>query len=122
MAANGFEIGSHGCSHRIMTRLSIHEAGEELTRSKAEIESRVGREVRHFAFPNEDANAALTGLAARAGYRTACVREAGDGTVGSDIRLLRRVGMHEGVGAGGPRDETAMLSLSLVRAPKSRPA
>jgi peptidoglycan/xylan/chitin deacetylase (PgdA/CDA1 family) len=122
MAASGFEVGSHGCSHRIMTRLSIHEASDELARSKAQIESRVGREVKHFAFPNEDANAALTGLAARAGYRTACVGEAGYGAVGSGIRTLRRVGMHEGVGIGGPRDEDALLSLCLVRAPKSRPA
>jgi peptidoglycan/xylan/chitin deacetylase (PgdA/CDA1 family) len=122
MAANGFEVGSHGCSHRIMTRLTTDEASGELVRSKAEIERRVGREVKHFAFPNEDANATLTGLAARAGYRTACVGEAGDEAMRSGIRPLRRVGMHEGAGVGGPGDEDALLSLCLVRAPKSRPA
>jgi peptidoglycan/xylan/chitin deacetylase (PgdA/CDA1 family) len=120
MAANGFEIGSHGRSHRILTRVSSQEAKQELVQSKAEIERRVGREVTHFAFPNEDANADLAGWAARAGYRTACV---GAGVVaGRGIRALRRVGMHEGVAAAGPTYDDALLGLSLVRAPKSRPA
>jgi peptidoglycan/xylan/chitin deacetylase (PgdA/CDA1 family) len=123
MAANGFEIGSHGCSHRIMTRISTHDARRELLQSKAEIESRVGRAVRHFAFPNEDANEALVGLVARAGYRTACVGGgAGEGRTGPGVRALRRVGMHEGAGAAGPAYEDALLGLCLLRAPKSRPA
>jgi peptidoglycan/xylan/chitin deacetylase (PgdA/CDA1 family) len=122
MAANGFEVGSHGCSHRIMTRLTVDEAGRELAQSKIEIERRLGREVQHFAFPNGDANATLTMLAARTGYRTACVGGAGDEAMGSGIRTLRRVGMHEGVGAGGPRHEDALLSLCLVRGVKSSPA
>ena len=122
MAANGFEIGSHGCSHRIMTRLSTHEATQELLRSKAEIEARVGRAVRHFAFPNEDANETLAGFAAQAGYRTACIGGAGEGRATSGIRAVRRVGMHEGVGVAGSVHEDALLSLCLLRAPKSRPA
>jgi peptidoglycan/xylan/chitin deacetylase (PgdA/CDA1 family) len=123
MAANGFEIGSHGCSHRIMTRISTRDAERELLQSKTAIESRVGRAVRHFAFPNEDANVRLVGLAARAGYRTACVGSAvGDGGAGARLRALRRVGMHEGTAAGGPASEDALLGLCLLRAPKSRRA
>jgi peptidoglycan/xylan/chitin deacetylase (PgdA/CDA1 family) len=119
MAANGFQIGSHGCSHQIMTRLSTHDARQELQTSKTEIESRVGRGVRHFAFPNEDANERLASLAARAGYRTACVGRAGVVGARMGIRALRRVGMHEGVGMTGPVHDDALLSLSLLRAPKS---
>jgi peptidoglycan/xylan/chitin deacetylase (PgdA/CDA1 family) len=119
MAANGFEIGSHGRSHRILTRVSSQEAKQELVQSKAEIERRIGREVTHFAFPNEDANADLTAWAARAGYRTACVG-AGVATA-TGIRVLRRVGMHEGA-AAGPTYDDALLGLCLLRAPKSRPA
>jgi len=62
----GIEIGSHGCSHRIMTGLSIDEASEELVRSKREIEHRIGRGVAHFAFPNGAANGALVAAAATA--------------------------------------------------------
>jgi peptidoglycan/xylan/chitin deacetylase (PgdA/CDA1 family) len=122
MAASVFEIGSHGCSHRIMTRLSGPEAEGELVQSKAQIEARVGRAVEHFAFPNEDANVALTRLAASAGYRTACVGAAGAATSGSGIRTLRRAGVHEGVCVGGPTYDDALLGLCLLRAPKSRPA
>jgi peptidoglycan/xylan/chitin deacetylase (PgdA/CDA1 family) len=122
MAAHGFEIGSHGCSHRIMTRLSPSKAEQELVRSKAEIERHVGRAVMHFAFPNEDTNATLMGLAARVGYRTACVGEAGEGVTGSGLHPLRRAGMHEGVGVEGSAHGDALLGLALLRAPKSRPA
>jgi peptidoglycan/xylan/chitin deacetylase (PgdA/CDA1 family) len=122
MAAHGFEIASHGCSHRIMTRLTVEEAREELTRSRAEIERRLGREVVHFAFPNENANRALIDLVARAGYRTACVGHVEDGVAGPGLLTLRRAGMHEGVGIGGSSHDDAVLSLSLFRAPKSRPA
>jgi peptidoglycan/xylan/chitin deacetylase (PgdA/CDA1 family) len=121
MAAGGFEIGSHGCSHRIMTRLSAQEAHRELVRSKAEIEARVGGPVGHFAFPNEEANPMLMALAARAGYRTACVGR-GAAPVRGGIRAFRRVGMHEGVSSGGGDHDDALLSLSLLRAPRSRPA
>jgi peptidoglycan/xylan/chitin deacetylase (PgdA/CDA1 family) len=119
MAAHGFEIGSHGCSHRIMTRLSPEEANEELVRSKAEIESRVGRDVVHFAFPNEDASEALVGLAARAGYRTACVGAAGERAAGRGLRALRRAGIHEGACVEGAAYDDALLGLCLLRAPKS---
>jgi peptidoglycan/xylan/chitin deacetylase (PgdA/CDA1 family) len=115
MAAGGIEFGSHGRSHRILTRLSTQDATEELVGSKMAIEARLGRKVVHVAFPNEDANPTLLGVAARAGYRTACVG-AGAG-VASGIRALRRVGMHEG--AGG---DDALLALCLLRSPGSYPA
>jgi peptidoglycan/xylan/chitin deacetylase (PgdA/CDA1 family) len=122
MAANGIEIGSHGCSHRIMTRLSFAEARRELVQSKADIESRIGRDVAHFAFPNEDTTETLVGLAARAGYRTACVGAAGEHAGGPKLRVLRRVGIHEGASLAGAGYDDALLGLCLLRAPKSRPA
>jgi peptidoglycan/xylan/chitin deacetylase (PgdA/CDA1 family) len=121
MAAHGFEIGSHGCTHRIMTRLSPEEANRELVRSKADIESRVGRNVTHFAFPNENANERLVGLAMRAGYRTACVDATGERAAGQGLRTLRRVGIHEGACVDGAGYDDALLGLCLFRAPKSRP-
>lgn len=119
MAAGGFEIGSHGCTHRIMTRLSVGELQRELAESKAEIERRAGRAVTHFAFPNEDADDVLLGLAAGAGYRTACV--GGDVSTAPNIRVVRRAGIHEGVSFAGGLYDDALLGLALLRAPKSRP-
>jgi hypothetical protein len=104
-----------------MTRVPASEASAEMVRSKAEIERRVGREVAHFAFPNEDASPTLVKLAAGAGYRTACAGAGARSVPGAGIHLLRRVGMHEGVGAEGS-DGEALLSLAMLRAPKTRPA
>jgi peptidoglycan/xylan/chitin deacetylase (PgdA/CDA1 family) len=120
MAATGIEIGSHGCSHRIMTQLSTADVRDELVRSKAEIETRIGRPVMHFAFPNEDANPALTELASRAGYRTVCVG-AGVEVASDSVLALRRVTMHEGVGVDGLTYDKSLVALSLLRTPKGRP-
>jgi peptidoglycan/xylan/chitin deacetylase (PgdA/CDA1 family) len=122
LAAHGFEIGSHGCSHRIMSRLSPEEAYRELVQSKAEIESRVGRDVAHCAFPNEDTSETLVGLAARAGYRAACVGATGARAAGQGIRTLRRVGIHEGACVEGTAYDDALLGLFLLRVPKCRRA
>jgi len=122
MAAGGIEIGSHGCSHRIMTGLSIDEASEELVRSKREIEHRIGRGVAHFAFPNGAANGAIVAAAATAGYRTACLDGVPAGRGRHGILALRRVGMHEEVGGAGPVGDDALLRLWLARAPKVVPA
>jgi len=118
MAAAGIEIGSHGCSHRILTRVPAERADDELIRSKAEIERRIGHKVQHFAFPNDDASGALLTAAATAGYRTACLGGpvAGQGPFG--IRSLRRLGMHEEVCGDGRSFDEALLHYWLFRAPK----
>ena len=67
-----FEIGSHGCSHRIMTQMPIEEATREIQRSKAIIEDRVGREVRAFSYPKGsilDFNSELESAIRQAGYK-----------------------------------------------------
>src|SRR5262249_2605161 len=101
MAMAGFEIGSHGCSHRILTRLSSETATDALIRAKAEIERRIGTTVEHFAFPNEAASPALVTAAATAGYRTACLAEPVARHEAPGIQTLRRLGMHEGVCSDG---------------------
>jgi peptidoglycan/xylan/chitin deacetylase (PgdA/CDA1 family) len=47
---HGFEIGSHGETHRVFSELPPDEAGTEIRRSKALLEERIGRRVRCFAF------------------------------------------------------------------------
>jgi peptidoglycan/xylan/chitin deacetylase (PgdA/CDA1 family) len=122
MAAAGIEIGSHGCSHRILTRLAPEEASEELLRSRADIERHLGRTVQHFAFPDEAANSALLTAAAAAGYQSACL---GGSTLEErplGIRALRRLGMHEDVSRRGPSFDDVLLRLWLSRAPEVRSA
>ncbi len=73
LAAAGIEIGAHGISHTIMTRLDFSTACEELRLSKAAIESKLQRPVRHFAFPNgraEDFSEPLRLAAKSLGYES----------------------------------------------------
>ncbi|MGH7380648.1 MAG: polysaccharide deacetylase family protein [Candidatus Methylomirabilales bacterium] len=121
MAGAGIEMGSHGCTHRILTRIKLQDAGNELVRSKAEIERHTGQEVKHFAFPDGAANRDLMAFVEKARYRTACLCR----TVPTDERFgtlaLQRVGMHEGVSGGGNRSfMESGLGLWLFRAPSMR--
>ncbi|MCA1709072.1 MAG: polysaccharide deacetylase family protein [Actinobacteria bacterium] len=47
-----FTIGSHGRSHRILTRIPRGEAIHEIESSKTIIEDRIGRVVDFFSYPN----------------------------------------------------------------------
>lgn len=47
----GMEVGSHTCSHPILSRLPEAEQRRELVNSKAEIEADTGAPVRAFAYP-----------------------------------------------------------------------
>jgi peptidoglycan/xylan/chitin deacetylase (PgdA/CDA1 family) len=122
MAAAGFAIGSHGCSHRILTRLPAEAAREELVRSKAEIERRVGVNVEHFAFPNNAGSEALVTAAATAGYRTACLGEPVTRGRALGIQPLLRLGIHEGIWGDGQSFDESLLRYWLFRAPEAVPA
>jgi hypothetical protein len=121
MAAAGIEIGSHGCSHRILTRVKSEEAEEEMIRSKVEVEARIAQAVQHFAFPYGAANADLMALVGKAGYRTASLCRAAPDGRRKELFALRRLGMHEGVAAAddGSFSGTSLL-LWLLRAPRTR--
>jgi peptidoglycan/xylan/chitin deacetylase (PgdA/CDA1 family) len=73
-------IGAHTISHCNLTRQSEERAKEELTVSRARIEERLQRGVRHFAYPYGDRLAAGTReftLAAAAGFKTAVTTRPG---------------------------------------------
>lgn len=47
-----FDIGSHGVSHRIMTKIPREEAKQEIRDSKTILERELGHEVAAFSYPN----------------------------------------------------------------------
>jgi peptidoglycan/xylan/chitin deacetylase (PgdA/CDA1 family) len=51
MASRGVTFGSHGASHKDLTRLSDEDVRSELERSKNEIEGRLGAVVRTVSYP-----------------------------------------------------------------------
>lgn len=73
----GMSIQSHSYTHRYLEDLSEEEVRNELTRSKAIIEDKLGRPVTSFAPPGGRINATVHRLAREAGYTTICVSRPG---------------------------------------------
>lgn len=75
MRRRGFVIGSHTRSHVSLPVESPDRIAAELEESKADLESRLGEQIDHFAYPGGHFNSDVVNAVARAGYRfayTAC--------------------------------------------------
>ncbi len=51
LSSLGFEIGSHGCSHTVLSRLNKNEQFKEINNSKEFIEMVISRKVNSFCYP-----------------------------------------------------------------------
>ena len=72
MAAEGWEIGSHTCSHPTLPELSDAPLEDELVRSKAVMEERMGAPCTSLAYPYGRVDARVVAATERAGYEAAC--------------------------------------------------
>lgn len=88
--AAGQEIGSHTLTHPHLTHMSIFDARREIFDSKARLEDRFQRAVRHFCYPYGDMNDAVRELVIDAGYSTACSTIPGSHCRGEDLYSLPR--------------------------------
>lgn len=68
MAEAGVTIGSHTRSHPILTHESRERMREELRASREALEVRLGRPVRHFAYPDGGFDESVVDEVAAAGY------------------------------------------------------
>lgn len=106
MYAGGIAFGGHGVSHRLLPALSADEVRDEVTRSRRDIEARLGAGVTAFAYPNGDWNPGVADAVRHAGYAVAFGTAEGPVET-ADRYALRRVNMHEG--------PTAHPSMFLAR-------
>ncbi|UCE24396.1 MAG: polysaccharide deacetylase family protein [Candidatus Zixiibacteriota bacterium] len=117
MSEQNIEIGSHGCSHRILTLLSESETSKELHDSRAAIESRLGKAVRGFSYPNGNYSEEIEQDVRKAGY-TYAVATGGRNLPGNQVDrfALKRVAIHEGISTGPwGRFSTAMFAWHIIR-------
>lgn len=94
MAAVGIECGAHTVNHPILSRLNLEDAQREIADSKARIEAVLGRPVRHFAYPNgeaEDFGSHHEALVAQSGFDAACSTIYGLNDQDTDRYALRRI-------------------------------
>lgn len=99
LAAQGFDIGSHTCSHADMGTISIEQAERELRASRERIEAEIDRPVRAFAFPygRQRNMRSDTIAAARREYDVCCSAFGGHNTAPVDPARIRRVVISSGV-------------------------
>ncbi|MCZ2356338.1 MAG: polysaccharide deacetylase family protein [Bacteroidia bacterium] len=75
LAENGFEIGSHGMTHSLLTADYMNEEKvlTELQQSKKWIERVIGKNVLAYCFPSGEYNFRMTELVKQVGYTSTCL-------------------------------------------------
>lgn len=94
LAAAGWEIGSHGRTHRPLATLGADDLRDELTGSRLALEELVGSPVRSFAFPYGAVPQGAHELLTAAGYTSACTTRPGHVSSGTEPLALPRVDAH----------------------------
>ena len=69
IAADGFTIGSHGCTHALLGNEDARTVVHEVLGSRLEIERQLGLPVRHIAYPSGSFDSVAVRIVAAAGYR-----------------------------------------------------
>jgi peptidoglycan/xylan/chitin deacetylase (PgdA/CDA1 family) len=91
LRGRGVEIGSHTCTHPMLSKLPAAEAERELRESLAEVARRTGEPAPPFAYPFGDYTPELAERARALGYSCALTTDAGPNGAGEDLYRLRRV-------------------------------
>lgn len=93
MTAHGVTFGSHTVRHPVLTTLESSELESELAASRDAIVNELGTSCDAFAFPNGDFDERTVDAVRRAGYGIACTQTFGPNRPGSDLLMLRRIGV-----------------------------
>lgn len=75
LASAGIEIGSHGATHAILTRIDYSRAVAEIRGSRQRLGAKLGRPPLSFAYPNGDASPELARAVRDAGFALAVVTD-----------------------------------------------
>jgi peptidoglycan/xylan/chitin deacetylase (PgdA/CDA1 family) len=99
LAAQGFQIGSHTCSHADLGAVPLDEAERELRESRRRLKEELNAPIRLFAFPYGHRRNMRrdTHAAARREYDVCCSAYGGHNTAPTDPGNVRRVVISTGV-------------------------
>lgn len=93
LAKNGHEVGSHGCSHALLTQLDDVSQKAELEYSRSEIRCAIGRNPTAFCYPNGTFDARAVAFAEQVGYESAVTTQWGINKSGTNAYRLKRCDM-----------------------------
>lgn len=91
MDSNNITFGAHTISHARLSELDTENAYIEISQSKQEIDERLSKETRYFAYPYGLMNEETPGLVKKAGFKLACSTRSGFNNHTTDPFLLRRI-------------------------------
>ncbi len=96
MSQDGITFGSHTCTHRILTGLSLEEVRKELKDSMSTIQKKIINFIPVFSYPNGDYNPEIQKLVRECGYEAAVTTRPGpqSHTGPEDMFGFRRIGIH----------------------------
>jgi len=114
MQAAGVEIGAHGVSHAILTRIDPARAVAEIQDSRLAVERALGRAPAAFAYPNGDTTPELARAVERSGYRLAVVTEEPSPPGCPAILALRRKNLSEGSSRGIAGFSAAVFACEVL--------
>ena len=98
MSRGGVSFGSHSCTHRIMTTITLDEVSEELVRSKQVLFDQGVNFVPVYCYPNGNSDASIEDLVKANGYEAAVsVRMGFEGSCPENRYAIRRVGIHNDI-------------------------
>ncbi len=108
------DFGSHSQSHAILTNESEERVIIELKRSKEEIETKLGRKVVAFCYPNGNYDEKIIGRVRESGYEYACSTDPGWVGKKANIYFLKRIDIHQNLFEGiGNRIPSSYLDFIL---------
>ena len=94
LSDRGWEIGSHGCSHRRMVNMNPKLAWRELMTSKVKIEDTLGKPVTTFCPPFNAWNSDLLSMIEQAGYTRIAISYPLDGLPTWSGKFIPRLGVY----------------------------
>lgn len=100
LAAAGFEIGSHGLTHALLSHLPPQELARELIDSRARLEDVSGVGVHLLSCPGGRWSPLVASVARSAGYGIVATSAIGLNTVQTPLECLRRLAIRPGLPAG----------------------
>ena len=98
MSSSGMEIGSHGMSHRALSRIPFADAIKEIEGSRKAVEKHTQKPCLHFSFPfgsQKDYNQRLIDHIKRAGFHSCLLNTHGYNHIRKDLFCFKRIIMEE---------------------------
>jgi len=111
--AAGMDVGGHGVSHAVLTSLPLDAARREIAGCRAQLAERLGKQPRHFAYPNGYHGAAVRRAVREAGFELAVTTEDREHVAGGDPMLVPRKVLWENSTLGPRAYNPALATCNL---------